>query len=458
MKKLITILFFSLMFSQTIIPQWHQQNSGTTETLRSVTFLDVNIGTLVGNDGIIKRTSDGGTTWSSQPSGTTEVLEDVCFTNIDAGTAVGWGGTIIRTTDGGTNWVSQSGGTGKKLNRVFFVDSDYGWIVGDNIILRTTNGGTLWTTLSDIGLFYGVVFIDTSIGWVVGENGVIYKTTDGGGTWTLQLSGVSEWLIAVSFIDENNATICGENGTILRTTNAGVNWSQQASNTTEILYGISFTDVNNGTAVGTNGIILRTNNGGFTPMVNLLYPNGGEHWITGTTEAIVWTCENVEDVKIELSLDNGANWSSIVDSTASNGLYVWTVNCPVYSNECLIRISDLSFPDYYDESDSVFTIALVPSVEFLTDKGIPEEFILFQNFPNPFNPATTIQFAVPTGCMVELKLYDVLGNEVSTLISEYKDTGYYSYKLNGHELPSGIYFYRLEAGFFAETKKMVLLR
>ncbi|MBE0572336.1 MAG: T9SS type A sorting domain-containing protein [Ignavibacteriaceae bacterium] len=192
--------------------------------------------------------------------------------------------------------------------------------------------------------------------------------------------------------------------------------------------------------------------------IAVLIPNGGENWIIGTNEPIAWTSENVSDVKIELSIDNGISWNTIVDSTASNGLYIWTVNCSAYSSECLVRISDLSFPDYYDESDSVFTIDLPQSVELLDDKGIPEEFTLFQNFPNPFNPTTTIQFGVPTSCFVELKLYDVLGNEINTLISEFKEPGYYNYNLNAEELSSGIYFYTINAGVFAKTKKMLLLK
>ena len=507
MKNLISILFFCLLISQTIIPQWYQQNSGTGETLRSVTFLDVNIGTVVGNDGIIKKTFNGGVTWSPQSSGTAEVLEDVCFTNIITGIAVGWSGTILRTTDGGTNWISQTSGTSKKLNRVSFVDSNYGWIVGDNIILRTTDGGTLWTTLSDSGLFYGVAFIDTSIGWIVGENGKIFRTTDGGENWMSQLSGISEWLSAVCFIDENNGiicgdngiilrttnaganwtqqtsgttnilfnlcfidenngTICGENGTLLRTTNAGTNWSQQAGGTTEILYGICFSDLNNGTTVGTGGIILRTNNGGFTPTINVLYPNGGEYWVNGTTEAIVWTSEYMENVRIELSIDNSTSWNTIVDSMASTGIYTWTVNSPTSSDECLIRISDLSLPDYYDESDSVFTIDFPQSVKNIDIDGVPREFVLSQNYPNPFNPNTTINYALPHSCEVTITLYDILGNEVSTLVSENKKAGYYSVEFNASNLSSGIYFYKIEAvdpstssGLsFVEVNKMVLLK
>ena len=92
------------------------------------------------------------------------------------------------------------------------------------------------------------------------------------------------------------------------------------------------------------------------------------------------------------------------------------------------------------------------------------EFELSQNYPNPFNPTTKIRFTIPVtlsgveGSLVTLKFYDVLGNEVATLVNEEKPAGSYEVEFDGRKLSSGIYFYRLQAGSFAETKKMVLLK
>ncbi|MCW8813983.1 MAG: T9SS type A sorting domain-containing protein, partial [Chlorobium sp.] len=96
----------------------------------------------------------------------------------------------------------------------------------------------------------------------------------------------------------------------------------------------------------------------------------------------------------------------------------------------------------------------------------PDNFNLYQNFPNPFNPTTKIQFTIPSITLrhaqsdvpVTLKVYDVLGNEVTTLVDEEKVSGSYQVDFNGTGLTSGIYFYRIEAGNYTETKKMVLLR
>jgi probable HAF family extracellular repeat protein len=88
----------------------------------------------------------------------------------------------------------------------------------------------------------------------------------------------------------------------------------------------------------------------------------------------------------------------------------------------------------------------------------PGNFVLYQNYPNPFNPSTTIKFQVPNSSFVNLKVFDILGNEVTTLVNEEKATGNYEVNFEAKVLSSGIYFYKLQAGSFVETKKMIMIR
>ncbi|MBK7499508.1 MAG: T9SS type A sorting domain-containing protein [Ignavibacteriales bacterium] len=90
----------------------------------------------------------------------------------------------------------------------------------------------------------------------------------------------------------------------------------------------------------------------------------------------------------------------------------------------------------------------------------PKEFLLQQNYPNPFNPSTNIQYAISSTQFVTLKVYDLLGREVATLVNEEKPAGSYNaqFTMNNVQLSSGIYFYKLQAGDFVETKKMILLK
>ena len=253
------------------------------------------------------------------------------FTDVNTATVVGWNGTILRTTNGGTTWTSQSSGT--------------------------TN------------FLYSVSFIDANTGVAVGHDGTILRTTDGGANWLSQTSGTTISLVDVSFIDVNTGTVVGggwdypnQYNVILRTTNGGTTWTSQSSGTTKILYGVSFTDANTGAAVGEWGTIIHTTNGGVT------------------------------------------------------------------------------------------------FVEEERTHEMPAGFSLSPNYPNPFNPTTSMQYTISSRQFVTLKVYDILGREVATLVNEEKTAEEYEVEFDGTGLPSGIYIYQLKASSFVETRKMILLK
>ncbi len=105
-------------------------------------------------------------------------------------------------------------------------------------------------------------------------------------------------------------------------------------------------------------------------------------------------------------------------------------------------------------SASNFTV----DVKDVKEGKIPTEYSISQNYPNPFNPTTTISFGLPVKSYVSLKIFDYLGREIAIIVSEEMLAGSYSKQWNASNMSSGIYFYRLQAGTFTETKKLVLLR
>jgi len=107
-----------------------------------------------------------------------------------------------------------------------------------------------------------------------------------------------------------------------------------------------------------------------------------------------------------------------------------------------------------------FTDVQWPNVTGISEEEelIPNKYILEQNFPNPFNPSTTINFSIPQKNFVVLGVYNLIGEEVNTLINEEKDAGYYQVQFNALNLPSGIYFYKITAGNFSLTRKMILIK
>ncbi len=186
-------------------------------------------------------------------------------------------------------------------------------------------------------------------------------------------------------------------------------------------------------------------------------PNGGEVWVVGETEDITWTSQNVNDVMIELSADNGTTWTTVESSVPNSGTFSWTVAAQDSSDECLIRISDVSSTNFNDVSDGVFTIDIISGIEDL-NQGIPTEFELVQNYPNPFNPTTNIKYAVSESGLVSIMVYDLIGREVATLVNEVKSPGYYEVEFNAENFASGIYLYRMFVSDFVQVKKMSLLK
>jgi hypothetical protein len=129
--------------------------------------------------------------------------------------------------------------------------------------------------------------------------------------------------------------------------------------------------------------------------------------------------------------------------------------------------TNLVLPTVFEDLDNIsrpqgsgFDIG---TYEYSTLTSVEEEltlpdFILYQNYPNPFNPKTNIGFRIAEFGFVSLKLYDVLGNEVATLVNEIKSAGNYEVTFDASELPSGIYLYQLRSENYASTKKMLLLK
>lgn len=398
LKSITLVTIFMLCSSSSYLAQqvWVKQNSGTTKLLYMPFFTDNNNGTIVGQQGTILRTTDGGITWNSQYSTTLHSLTSVYFSDVNNGIAVGASGTVLKTEDGGETWVNQNSGfVFNFITALSFANSNVGVAVGeDGLIIKTTDGGENWfQQYSEItNWFYGVSFVNENVGTAVSFGGGIVRTTNGGATWVRQNSGTTEDLVGVFFTNVDHGTAVGYKGTILRTTDGGQTWNKQNGGTSNWLRGIYFTDVNNGIVAGENGIILQTTNGGETWVkqnsgttsslvgvyladinsgtivgfdgtilksvdLKLNFPNGGEQLEVGTYQNITWEASNnVSAVKIEYTTDNGNTWLTIANNiSASNGRYSWLIpNTP--SSLCKIRISDVSNSYIKSESENNFSI------------------------------------------------------------------------------------------------------
>jgi hypothetical protein len=112
-----------------------------------------------------------------------------------------------------------------------------------------------------------------------------------------------------------------------------------------------------------------------------------------------------------------------------------------------------------DATCANFGVYLTPLTGLQNNNGsVPSAYSLLQNFPNPFNPETKINYAIPKAGLVKIVVYDLLGAEVSTLVNENMEAGYHNVTFNGTNFASGVYFYKITAGEFTATKKMLLVK
>ena len=460
---------------------WTDQSvrSSGGQGLSSVAFGDGGSGIAVGR--MVLRTTDGGaTSWSQW--GTAFDLHSVSFIDVNLGWAAGDGGTILRTTDGGELWASQSTGTMLPIQRVSFVDADVGVAIASGrdphrdrdvwIVIRTTNAGASWTTspidslhrLQDICLADRTTAVAIGTAYVPQEDrevGLLVRSTDSGATWNTVARDTISPLRALRFVDASSGWAVGDSGLIIHTSDGGQTWTRQMSGTFRGLNAVAFADVRHG-LVAAGDSILRTTDGGATwrPQACLASGFGLRGLSLSTPEAAT----AVGGESHSSPMGHGGRWWTAALCRSSDGGATWTMSLSSSRNGMLEAVS---FAD-----DRTGTAVGPGGLILRTTTGgttwtqderppvaaLPAEMKLYQNYPNPFNPSTTIKFELPKTSHVSLTVYDILGREVSVLVNERRDAGVHEVRLDGSNLASGVYFYRLQTGDFTQTKRLLLLR
>ncbi|MEZ6099090.1 MAG: YCF48-related protein [Pirellulaceae bacterium] len=260
-----------------------------------VMFIDATHGWAV-HFNRVAYTSDAGATWTNGPAASDD-LNELDFVTTSTGWVVGDSGIIQKTTDGGVTWSTQTSGSTQHLNGVSFVNADLGWAVGNGgTLMSTADGGSTWTTQTSPNsttAYQKVEFIDELTGWAVGNRGRIVHTADGGASWTAQNSGLSSsfTITGLSFVDNQKGWVTSSTR-ILSTSDGGVTWAQQTTPSgISTLNDIFFLDENNGWAVGAQGVLLHTSDGG----LNWLLQDNGFSGPTGDDFTDVWVVAAVPE-------------------------------------------------------------------------------------------------------------------------------------------------------------------
>ncbi|MCI0448206.1 MAG: YCF48-related protein [Chlorobi bacterium] len=403
MRKLTFYIFF-LISSNLSNSQWVQIATIGNYDLRGVKFFNEHTGIVVGSGGIWRSTNSG-VNWTQILAG--ENLNGLSFPDANTGYAVGDSGKIYKTINGGLNWEQQGiGVTTKKLNSVSFPNNIWGWAVGeDGLILHTYNAGSNFV-VQNSGVGYNINYIqmiDDHTGYICGSvNEEIFGFTVNIGInwlWTFYMGG--NILNALSYIPVSGGAVLavGSNGRIRKTTNNGINWVVATSPVNVSLNNVVFLDGSTGYIAGNSGYILKTTNSGLN-----------------------WT------VDANVTTSNFKNLSFINQTTA------WVVG----TGGVVIRTG-------------------IPVGISNSENEMPQDFEL-KNYPNPFNPTTIISFSLHENSFVRLIIYDVIGNEIQTLVSGELKKGYYEILFDGSSLASGLYYCRIETRSFKKTIKMVLTK
>ena len=272
MKQMIAAFSLNLYAAGMLFGQsWGEINDFTPSVLYDVVFSSASAGVVVGQQGQVYRTANGGTTWSFYDLGTTEILKTVYFADVNRGFILG--NNMYQTTNSGATWVI-SAGPGMPMEGIYFVDNQRGTVVGANgSVFRTTNGGGSWLpqTINASNTLRSVWFTSETKGIIAGEAGIILQTTDGGSSWTRIPSGTLQDLNSIFFLNATIGFVAGGNGTILRTTDGGVNWFPTLVESTAVsLLKVRMIDALNGFAFGNSTNVanpiefFRTSDGGIT--------------------------------------------------------------------------------------------------------------------------------------------------------------------------------------------------
>jgi photosystem II stability/assembly factor-like uncharacterized protein len=422
MRKLIFVFIAVLILSNSSFAQWVVQTSGITANLYDIEFINRYTGWTLGDGGKILKTTNGGINWMNIPNPSingggilTSIFPvDSLYCYVSGGYDV-----ILKTTNGGSNWIEISNGpllTGG-YSGVSFINRDTGWFCGSYRLLRTTNGGVSFDSAQAPSFCSDMYFRNFNEGLYC-TAGNVYKTTNSGMNWfnTNVPANYAYEFRKLSVVNNQYVYVISGQSPLYRSTDFCNTWQvldTLHSYPPSVMQAVAFSNINTGWVGGSYGYLYKTTNGG----LNFYRQNTGSNlafWgsIYCFNDSIVW----------------GVGGAGKIMHTTTGGQ--WLVGVSNNENE------------------------------------VPKGFELYQNYPNPFNPSTKIKFQVVNGFPINtlgndrvvLKVFDMLGREVQTLVNESLKPGTYEVTFDGTTLKTGVYFYKLITGGYTNTKRMILIK
>jgi photosystem II stability/assembly factor-like uncharacterized protein len=400
--------------------------------------------------------------WIEQQTPVNKWLFRCSFPDSLNGWAAGEDGVIIRTSNGGVNWVMQNSPVDFFIYDIYFLNNRLGWaLANDNFdngtaVLSTTNGGVNWSFYrypDSTTLLYAIHFKDSLNGFMAGYSGVIVRTTNNGASWLPAVVDSSSSAYFPIYRISTGSGLCIATGgaydilgAVWVSTNNGVNWRSYAV-TGEPIFSFQILSPSKVVALGGDfefgAIQTRTYNAGANWTYDYLNTFGIPRGLSFRTESEAWGVLSIS-ARFFYTLDTGNTWSTM-DVPDTNGLYDIKFTDP--RNGYAVGINGT----VYKYNSGLIGISN-------NQNNLPAKNELFQNYPNPFNPATTIKYYLTKPGIVKIFIYDVTGKLVKHVYDGLKPAGEHSLRFDASGLSSGLYLYKLEAGNYSETKKMVIVK
>ncbi len=489
---------------------WLQYGTSPTIYPYSIVFQGTDVYTTGGGGGIW-RTTNNGTDWTRLNDGTNGMdayaqVFDLNFIGENL-VAAEWHVSesesmgLYTSANYGADWTQINWGQPKYCANGIAVANGNISVATCGGMYRSTDNGTEWVGRTihndyDWADFTAISFRSSTNGFAGDVNGFVYSSTNGGEDWwntgqpygdPVQIEAgakiTSFAFISTYLFAATTPFLAGVEGSVYFSSDNGATWERRSSglptsaDTNTVVSSLAV--IGNNLFAGTgHGVYLSTNNGtnwtkvnnGLTGLWVYSLAVKGTELFAGTLIQGVFRTNN-----------NGTNWThsltdlnvtavTVVDTNVFAGTWAQGVYRLINSDSSWkavglsnVYVTSFAYNDgYLFAATSANTVWKAP-IDVLTPVeeikiNLPAEFNLSQNFPNPFNPTTTIQYSVEKLQQVTLKVYDILGNEISTLVNSEQPAGVYTIKFNGTTLSSGIYFYKLQTENYSETRKMLLMK
>ncbi len=479
---------------------WTQINTGLMDTYVKCLAINSSGDIFAGTYGGVFRSMDNGGSWSRVGWRATMIF--TLAINSSGDIFAGSYGGVFRSTDNGASWAQ--GGFPYDIHSLAINSSGDIFSGTYGAVYRSTDNGASWTRvytgLENTYTNVTCLAINSSGDIFAGTYGAVFHSTDNGGSWT-QLGFTNAWVGCLA-INSSDHIFAGTYAGAFRSTDNGGSWTQINAGFTYTYtsvdalainsngyvfagtdYGLVFRSVESTTVIsvaidvkpgsfpnaispGSNGIIpvaILTTSTFDATTVDLLSVKFGPK---GATE--IHNRGHIEDVDGDGDLDLMLHFATQATGIKAGDVSA-TLTGRTYSGK-RIRGSD----EILTVGKSEKATSLGEEIPLDIESGVPTKFDLSSNYPNPFNPATTIQYQLPVARQVSLRVYNMLGELVATLVDQYQEQGYYHVQWKA-QVPSGMYIYRLQArsingarpneavgrgqaGDFIASKKLIVIK